>query len=63
MLIGVDIPIGCCVGFILNKSWKYGEQTDKTILCACSIRPSAANVTSTRSPRDSRPWKPVERFE
>lgn len=33
-----------------NKFKRYGLAAHKTILCASKLLPSAANVTSTRSP-------------
>lgn len=51
--------MGCLQGLVINISWKYGLQIAKTILWACNNFPSQANVTSTRSPRSNKFWKPV----
>lgn len=50
--------IGCRHGFVMNISWKYGLQIANTILWAWSNLPSHANVTSTKSPRSNKFWKP-----
>lgn len=50
--------IGWRHGFVMNISWKYGLQMASTILCACNNFPSQANVTSTKSPRSNKFWKP-----
>lgn len=49
-------------GIWVNILRKYGEQTDSTRRWALTNCPSAARVTSTRSPRQSDSWKPAERF-
>lgn len=54
----VNLLIGWRQGFEMNISWKYGEQMANTILCACNNFPSQANVTSTKSPRSNKFWKP-----
>lgn len=49
-------------GICVNILRKYGEHTDRTSRCAFTNCPSAAKVTSTRSPRHSNSWKPADKF-
>lgn len=57
------LPNACWfAGIWVNILRKYGEQTDNTSRWALTSCPSAASVTSTRSPRHSDSWKPADRF-
>lgn len=47
-----NLPNACWLaGICVNIFWKYGEHTDNTSRWAFTNCPSAANVTSTKSPR------------
>lgn len=57
------LPNACWLaGICVNIRRKYGEQTDKTSRCAFTNCPSAANVTSTKSPRHSDSWNPADKL-
>lgn len=46
----LSMTIGCLHLFSANMLWKYGLQAERTILCALSVCPSQAMVTSTNVP-------------
>ena len=46
----------------LSRDLKYGEQAERTILCARYCWPSQAMVTSTKSCSSRRDWKVVTSF-
>lgn len=57
------LPQACWfTGICVNILWKRGEQTDNTKRCAFTNCPSAANITSTRSPRHNDSWNPADRL-
>ena len=57
-----SISTECNPQHTLNRSLKYGLQTDSTILWAWTNWPPAANVTSTKSSPCNNAWKPDVRL-
>lgn len=59
-----NLPNACWLaGICVNIFRKYGEHTDNTSRWAFTKWPSAAKVTSTKSPLHKDSWKPADKLE